>query len=164
MRRFAVELSKQLAEFLAPRLERDGGVIALADVFCLYNRARGTELVSPDDVLAAAKLFPKVGAPMALRTFPSGVTVVQSAAHGDEAVCGRLRALAAAPGDAAAGGVPGLGPGLSAGDVARASGVSVAIVREQLLTAEAAGVLCRDQGPEGLRFFRNFFRDAAPGV
>ena len=28
-----------------------------------------------------------------------------------------------------------------------------------LLTAELRGVLCRDDGPEGLRFFRNFFLD-----
>jgi ESCRT-II complex subunit VPS36 len=29
-----------------------------------------------------------------------------------------------------------------------------------LLTAELKGFLCRDDGPEGLRFYRNFFLTA----
>ncbi len=28
----------------------------LPDVYCLFNRARGTELVSPDDLLAAVQV------------------------------------------------------------------------------------------------------------
>jgi hypothetical protein len=32
----------------------------LTDVYCLFNRARGSELVSPDDLLAAVALFGKV--------------------------------------------------------------------------------------------------------
>lgn len=42
-------------------MERAGGMMPLPDAYCLYNRARGTELVSPDDLTAAVKLFPKVG-------------------------------------------------------------------------------------------------------
>lgn len=34
--------------------------MALTDVYCLLNRARGTELVSPDDLLAAARLMEQV--------------------------------------------------------------------------------------------------------
>lgn len=53
--------------------------------------------------------------------------------------------------------VPGLGPGISATDVASSMSVPLAVAAEHLVTAEGAGVLCRDDGPEGLRFFRNFF-------
>lgn len=35
-------------------------MITLSDVYCLYNRARGTELVSPDDLLEAAQLLNKL--------------------------------------------------------------------------------------------------------
>ena len=28
--------------------------MTLTDVYCLYNRARGTDLISPDDLLQAA--------------------------------------------------------------------------------------------------------------
>lgn len=50
-----LEAAAQLADFLRPRVERAGGMMPLPDVYCLFNRARGTELVSPDDLLAAAQ-------------------------------------------------------------------------------------------------------------
>jgi len=52
-----------------------GGIMTLTDVYCVFNRARGTELVSPDDLLAACKLLSTLGLPLRLRSFPSGVTV-----------------------------------------------------------------------------------------
>ena len=57
------------------------------------------------------------------------------------------------------------GPGsltaLTASDVASALTIPLPIASEHLLTAENRGVLCRDDGPEGLRFFHNFFTDIA---
>ena len=50
----------QLADFLAAPLARAGGIMPLPDAYCLYNRARGTELVSPDDLLRAVALFGEV--------------------------------------------------------------------------------------------------------
>jgi ESCRT-II complex subunit VPS36 len=47
----------QLADFLVPHVERQGGVLTLPDVYCLFNRARGSELVSPADVLKARPLL-----------------------------------------------------------------------------------------------------------
>lgn len=58
--------------------------------------------------------------------------------------------------------VPGLGPALSAADVSAALLLPLTLAKEALLVAESSGVLCRDDGPEGLRFFRNFFREATP--
>lgn len=43
----------QLADFLVPHVERQGGVLTMPDVYCLFNRARGSELVSPTDVIKA---------------------------------------------------------------------------------------------------------------
>ena len=54
----------------------------------------------------------------------------------------------------------GLGRPLTASDVGAALGVPLAIAAEHLQAAEALGALCRDDGPEGLRFFRNFFADS----
>jgi ESCRT-II complex subunit VPS36 len=54
-----------------------------------------------------------------------------------------------------------LGPPVTAVDVARALGCGTSVAAEHLALAESRGVLCRDYGPEGLRFFRNFFRDHA---
>ena len=55
-----MELSRQLADFLEKPLQQSGGIMTLPDVYCLYNRARGTELVSPDDLLQAIKQFSQV--------------------------------------------------------------------------------------------------------
>jgi hypothetical protein len=43
--------SAQLADFLEAPLRRSNGIITLPEAFCLFNRARGAELVSPDDIL-----------------------------------------------------------------------------------------------------------------
>ena len=45
----------QLADFLTPRVDAVGGCMALPDVYCLFNRARGSELVSPDDLLQVGR-------------------------------------------------------------------------------------------------------------
>ena len=34
-------------------LDKFGGVLALVDLYCMYNRARGTDLISPDDLILA---------------------------------------------------------------------------------------------------------------
>lgn len=77
----------QLADFLKGAMEKAGGLMPVPDVYCLFNRARGTELVSPDDLLAAIKLFPQIRVPFSLRQFGNGVLVVQSASHSDEQAC-----------------------------------------------------------------------------
>lgn len=89
-RRLPCTSGVQLADFLGPRLPQAGGIITLSDVYCLFNRARGTELISPDDLLQAVSLFPGIAAGMHLRTFASGVLVVQSDAHNDDEVSSQL--------------------------------------------------------------------------
>ncbi|CAI0442300.1 unnamed protein product [Linum tenue] len=53
------QLSRQLADFVRVPLERAGGMINLIDIYCLFNRARGTELISPEDLLQACSLWEK---------------------------------------------------------------------------------------------------------
>jgi len=50
-----------------------------------------------------------------------------------------------------------LGPGITRAELAVAFGVPLPIAGEYLTGAEAAGMLCRDDGPDGLRFYKNFF-------
>ena len=68
------------------RINKAGGMMPLPDVYCLFNRARGTELISPDDLLTAVKLLPSIGAQLTFRHFASGVLVVQSPVHSDDQV------------------------------------------------------------------------------
>jgi ESCRT-II complex subunit VPS36 len=56
----------QLADFLALHLDKTQGVMTLPDVYCLFNRARGSELVSPEDLIKARS--PAAPAPCAHRS------------------------------------------------------------------------------------------------
>lgn len=57
-------------------LERAKGVLLLQDVYCLFNRARGTALISPDDLVNACSGFERLRLPLRLRHFPRLVTAL----------------------------------------------------------------------------------------
>ncbi|KAK7261400.1 hypothetical protein RIF29_27709 [Crotalaria pallida] len=103
-------------DFVKVPLERAGGIINLIDIYCLFNRARGTELISPDDLLQACSLWEKFDVPVVLRKFDSGVMVIQTKSHSDEEVISKIKMLVMKP-DA-------LRPGISARDAARTLGVA----------------------------------------
>lgn len=56
-------------------------------------------------------------------------------------------------------GKQGFGRPLTSSDVSAALSIPIAISTEHLLAAEACGLLCRDDGPEGLKFYRNCFAE-----
>lgn len=60
--------------------------MALTDVFCRVNRARGLELLSPDDVLNACQVMESLGLPLKVYQFNSGVMVLQLCSLDDETV------------------------------------------------------------------------------
>ena len=59
-----------------------------------YNRARGTELLSPDDLLCACEHLTELDVGMQLKRFESGVLVIQDKAQSDEAIVARVLAAA----------------------------------------------------------------------
>ncbi len=138
-------LARQLADFLAQKLQQVGGIMTLTDVYCLYNRARGTNLISPEDLLQATSLMGSLHLGMSQREFPSGVKVVQLDAMSDEAVSLELRRLAEE------------NVSLTALQASRALHISALLAQEQLLAAERLGHLCRDVTLEGMRFYPNMF-------
>ena len=65
-------------------LKRLGGIASLVDLYCLYNRARGTELVSPDDFLKAAELINNLNCGLLYKKYKSGViSIAQVSTAGD---------------------------------------------------------------------------------
>ena len=65
-------------------LKRLGGIASLVDLYCLYNRARGTELVSPDDFLKAAELINNLNCGLLYKKYKSGViSIAQVSSNGD---------------------------------------------------------------------------------
>ena len=90
------ELSRQLADFVFRLLESSsssGGMMQLVEVYCAFNRARGTELITPDDLLKACKMFTTLKLPLRLAKFESGVLVVQLVDGGGGSGSGRSNGL-----------------------------------------------------------------------
>mmetsp|Transcript_5543 Transcript_5543/g.9468 ORF Transcript_5543/g.9468 Transcript_5543/m.9468 type:complete len:98 (-) Transcript_5543:511-804(-) len=50
-------------------LEKFSGVIGLLDLFCMYNRARGTDLVSPEDLNLACVAIDQKSARFMLKEY-----------------------------------------------------------------------------------------------
>ena len=160
------ELARTLAEFLTDDrrgvLRRAGGIMSLVDLWAAFNRARGgVELVSPADFEKAVGLWGKLGLPVRLRTFRSGVKVVQGRDRTDEttikALLAWLRDLHEFPPEReVAWDWHRFGRGVTARDVAERCGWSIGVAEEELEMAEERGVLCREEGIEGLKFWENF--------
>ncbi|KAI0200026.1 EAP30/Vps36 family-domain-containing protein [Astrocystis sublimbata] len=160
------ELSRNLAEFLTDDargvLKKAGGIMSLVDLWAMFNRARGgVELVSPNDFEKAARLWEKLKLPVRLRTFKSGVMVVQSRDRTDEttikALLTWLSDLHEIPPERD---VPWdwqmFGRGVTAHDVAERFGWSIGVAEEELEMAEERGVLCREEDLEGVKYWENF--------
>jgi ESCRT-II complex subunit VPS36 len=160
------ELSRNLAEFLTDDargvLKKAGGIMTLVDLWAMFNRARGgVELVSPNDFDKAARLWEKLKLPVRLRTFKSGVMVVQSRDRTDETTIKALMTWMRDLHD-----IPPekdvtwdwqmFGRGVTAQDVAERFGWSIGVAEEELEMAEERGVLCREEGLEGLKFWENY--------
>ncbi|CAH8270074.1 unnamed protein product [Arabidopsis lyrata] len=148
------ELSRQLADFVRIPLEQAGGMISLTDMYYHFNRARGTELISPDDLWQACTLWEKFDVPVMLRKFDSGVMVIQNKSHSDEEVMSRIKMLVTK--------TETLRVGVTASDAALTLKIAPAMAKEHLLTAETKGLLCRDMSPDGLRFYFNLFPEIDP--
>ncbi|KAG6002703.1 hypothetical protein E4U21_002812 [Claviceps maximensis] len=168
------ELSRNLAEFLADDargvLKRAGGIITLVDLWAMFNRARGgVELVSPMEFEKAARLWESLKLPVRLRTFRSGVMVVQSRDCTDEttmkALLEWLNDLHEFPPERElTWDWREFGRGVTALETAQRFGWSIGVAEEELLMAEEQGALCREEGLEGLKFWKNYIDagDIAP--
>jgi len=140
---YYTQLARQLGDFLLPKLSKVGGVMTLTDAYCMFNRARASNLISPEDLVKAVELMPDLHLGMAPRTFPSGLIVLQEDAVSDVQIATILKDHSA--------------NGLNELEAARVLQTSALLAHEQLLAAEQMGTLVRDESLEMLRFFPNRF-------
>jgi len=76
---FHKELARQLVDFLKIPIEKEHGMMLMTDAYCLYNRARGTDLISPEDMKSACSLFDSLALELTVKKFDnSGVIVILS--------------------------------------------------------------------------------------
>ncbi|KAL1952552.1 hypothetical protein VTO42DRAFT_4821 [Malbranchea cinnamomea] len=159
------ELSRNLAEYLTDDrkgiLHKEGGIMSLIDLWAVFNRSRnGVELVSPSDFYKAAQLWEKLRLPVRLRQFKSGLLVVQRFDWSDEKTLQQLKnwleeLRSEPPGDAIPWDWGCYGKGVTAQEAAQRFGWSVGVATEELEMAEDRGVLCREEGIEGVRYWLN---------
>uniref|UniRef100_A0A8C3U499 Vacuolar protein-sorting-associated protein 36 n=1 Tax=Catharus ustulatus TaxID=91951 RepID=A0A8C3U499_CATUS len=142
---YHMQLAKQLAGILQTPLEERGGIMSLTEVYCLVNRARGLELLSPEDLVNACKMLESLKLPLRLRIFDSGVMVIELQSHNEEEMVAAALETVSEKGS------------LTADEFAKLVGMSVLLAKERLLLAEKMGHLCRDDSVEGLRFYPNLF-------
>lgn len=83
-------LALEVEQFLSTIIDNFGGVVGLVDLYCMYNRARGTDLISPDDLLIACQKMHQASNKFGLRNYPSGVITVQSKMFNEDAYHQRL--------------------------------------------------------------------------
>ena len=144
------QLAQQVADLLHSKnmLTRLGGMAMLTDVYCLCNRARGTELVSPDDFYQAVLLFDKMPyLGLRLRTFDSGVKVIADSELNMQNIFRKIIELAKdSPVD-----------GISVSEVAAVFQISILVAKEQVTLAENEGLIVRDDSFSGLQYFDNRF-------
>lgn len=145
---YHIELSRQLSEFSTKLLKkRDVHFISLADVYCFYNRARGTSLISPTEFYQATQLFDQYCLPVALKKLPSGLLVVKSRSLTESSLleaivdCIKGRDLI----------------GVDASKISLFIKLNIETTFVYLRQAEACGLVCRDESFSGVLYYPNLF-------
>lgn len=77
-KQFHTQLANELEKFLDSVINKFGGVIGLVDLYCMYNRARGTDLISPEDLTLACEKINSSSSKFMIKNYNSGVRTIQS--------------------------------------------------------------------------------------
>ena len=144
---YYTQLSRQLASFVKEAVNRSNGIMPAIDAYCLYSRARGTDLVSPEDFFISASMLPKLGVGVNFRTLGSKVWVFESESFNEKMQIDKILEHIKKAGS------------MSAEQIANKLGVNVLIAKESLAKAEEAGMICRDDSVEGLLYCDNPFKN-----
>ncbi|KAI9562497.1 hypothetical protein GHT06_009935 [Daphnia sinensis] len=142
---FCQHLAKEIATFLLTPISDSGGFMSLSDAYCRVNRARGFELLSPEDFFQACNYMEQLNLPLTCRKFESGVLVLQLQSQTNSQLEKNTETLLQAR------------QKLTAFEVSQEFGISIVLAAECLYTMERKGVVCRDDTVRGLMFYPNEF-------
>lgn len=141
------DLAKQIASIVKPLMDRNKlDQLTLSDVYCCFNRARGMDLVSPDDIMNSCKQLQNMPElQLKLVQYQSGLLVVQKQTSDDVDIIDKTVELVEQI------------ECLTPIELATRQSISVQLARQRLCEAESLGKLCRDESIEGLKFYPNKF-------
>ncbi|EME32790.1 ESCRT-II complex subunit VPS36 [Galdieria sulphuraria] len=143
---FHRQLAMEVYRTIEKPLRKNGGMMNLIDVYCWLIRARTTtELVSPDDLLAACEMFGKLHIPIHLSRLESGVIILEAGFMNDDEIAKKILEIVQSK--------------ASLNAVEYASLVNIPLLRavSRLEFCEQMGFLCRDEFEENIRFFPNLY-------
>jgi ESCRT-II complex subunit VPS36 len=122
---FHEELAREIEKFIVRVIDNFGGVLGLVDLYCMYNRARGTDLISPEDLLIACSKLNMSSQSVMLRKYKSGVQTVQSRKFKEDdyyqSLADKLKTCS---------------NGMTAEQLARQLKINIVLVKEQIKEAE----------------------------
>jgi ESCRT-II complex subunit VPS36 len=79
------ELASEVERFLTKVIDKFGGVLGLIDLYCMYNRARGADMISPDDLKVVCDKLHSNSSLYQVKTYGSGVKTIQSRTFSEDA-------------------------------------------------------------------------------
>ena len=125
--------------------------MTLTDLYCVYNRARGIDLISPNDLLKAVEKLDKMELGIELKVCPPSFTVVKLSSIDDRETCSNIASLCTKTDNSSS------NSGLDYLTVARALNISIDIAKVQLRMAIDLGYICEDSDIYGTYYFPNLF-------
>lgn len=92
---FHMDLCKELARDVLPKvLPTMQSMITLTDLYCIYNRARGTELIAPNDLRTAVSMLDYLKLPYRMKKFQNnGVLVIMHRQYTENDMCESIMKL-----------------------------------------------------------------------
>lgn len=120
-------------------------VLPLTDLYCIFNRARGSTLVSPDDLFEACRRLSPLKLRCRMIQLNDGVLAVASERYDETLLATQVGRLLSSSGP------------MSASQLSSSQGIGLPLATHYLLRAEDMELVCRDHSSEGLIFWPNIF-------
>uniref|UniRef100_A0A0N4ZEQ4 Vacuolar protein-sorting-associated protein 36 n=1 Tax=Parastrongyloides trichosuri TaxID=131310 RepID=A0A0N4ZEQ4_PARTI len=145
--RYFEKLAEEICVILENPIREAGGMMTLPEAFCRINRARGTELISPEDLMNACMKLEDLKLNIRLHKFDSDVYVLQSKEMSIESTIEETCKIVESF------------EGITPSQLSKQIGISVILAKERLIAAEDEARIVRDDSVEGLSFYKNKFLD-----
>jgi len=144
------KLAKEISDTLSEEIGLRAGIMTLVEAFVRLNRARGIKLVSPEDMLHACYNLEKERLPIRLKEYGKGLRVLQHISFNDDVYKDAVLSVIDER------------EWISSEKYAEIAGMPLLVSRHVLALLENAGLVCRDESIQGLRFYRSTLLTSIP--
>lgn len=169
-------LARELADFLLKKtqdpknnmIEKSGGILTLLDAYCLWNRARCLDMISPDDFIECIKYFKQLNLNLNVRLFDSGLQVIQfTDSHSDNKMCEKILKMiinktnsSSSQNNSGGGSRPNQVQGMHSFQISQLLNIPLSLTNEFIKIAEMNGYIVRDEYLEQVTYYPNLFKES----